>query len=410
MQVTVKSGSRRYDVLDSLRGVCACIIVLLHLSTQGLIANSGFIENGFLFVDFFFVLSGFVIAASYGQPLADGYSPTAFMLLRLGRIYPLHFAMLALFLVFEIVFSVLLTHTAGRAPFTDVYSIPLLVANLFLMQIFVGPDRTSWNAPAWSIAAELWTYLAFAGIFRFAGRRLVPVCALVAAGSCIYLAFLTDRYLEVFHDGALARCLYGFSLGVIAHTIQGRIAASAESPVARGLWTLGEISAVIIVIAAVTLAGPSMYSLAIPPLFLVVILLFAQQTGAVSHFLMQKPFLLLGTLSYSIYMIHGFIELRFVNLLSAVGRVMHRPLVTAVNGHNEVGGSALFGDAISILVLGITISCAALSYRWIEKPMQRWSREWVSQHLKRQGPVPAATAATPCTPQVGDLVIGPTLS
>lgn len=395
MQIIVKSGARRYEVLDSLRGVCACIIVLLHLNTQGAISDSEFIKNGFLFVDFFFVLSGFVITASYGRRLSDGYSPTAFMLLRLGRIYPLHVAVLALFLAFEIVFAVSLTHSAGRASFTDVYTVPLLVANLLLVQIFVGPDRTSWNAPAWSIAAEFWTYLVFAFVFRFAGRWLVPICTLVAAGSCIYLAFLTDRYLEVFHNGALARCLYGFSLGVIAYTVQGRVATLGDRTVPKGLWTLSEITAVVVVIAAVIFAGPSVYSLAIPPLFLVVILLFAQQAGAVSRILMQKPFLLLGALSYSIYMIHSFIELRFVNLLSAVGGVIHQPLITAVAGHNEIGGSALFGDAMSILVLAMTIGCAALSYRCIERPMNNWSREWVASRSHRNVEIsPEAMAPT----------------
>ncbi|WP_277969329.1 acyltransferase family protein [Sphingomonas echinoides] len=383
MQITVKSTTHRYEVLDSLRGICACVIVFYHLNTQGMLTNSGFVQNGFLFVDFFFVLSGFVIAASYGGRLSRGYSPTAFMLLRLGRIYPLHLAVLALFLVFEIVFAVAMPHSAGRPSFTDIYSVPLLVANLFLVQIFVGPDNGSWNAPAWSIAAEFWTYLVFAFVFRTAGRWLVPICLLVAAGSCIYLAFLTDRYLEVFHNGALARCLYGFSLGVIAHTVQSRVATLGDRTVVKGLWTFSEITAVGIVIAAVIFAGPSVYSLAIPPLLLVVILLFAQQAGGVSRILMQKPFLILGGLSYSIYMIHGFIELRFVNLLSGVGRVLHQPLVTSVKGHNEIGGSALFGDAMSILVLAITISCAAISYRWVEQPMHRRSRNWVASRFSR---------------------------
>ncbi|WP_010218829.1 acyltransferase family protein [Sphingomonas sp. PAMC 26621] len=371
----------RYLVLDSMRGICACIIVLLHLSTQGYISNSQFVRNGFLFVDFFFVLSGFVIAASYGSRLSKGFSPVAFMALRLGRVYPMHLVMLALFLAFEIAFAVSSTQFAGRAPFSEVYGPGLLVANLALVQIFFGPDRTSWNAPSWSIAAEVWTYLVFAMIFRLAGRWLVPICAAIAVASCLYLAMLTDRYLEVFHNGAFARCLYGFSLGVIAYAVQQRIRSSASQKGSQGLWTLGEAAMVVAVIAAVTFSGPSVSSLAIPPLFLLVILLFAQENGRLSYILTRKPFVFVGTLSYSIYMIHSFLELRFVNVISAVGRIIHRPLVVSVSGHNEIGFGPLFGDAMSLLMLAITIACAILSYRWIEQKMNDRTRKWVASRF-----------------------------
>jgi len=54
-----------------------------------------------MFVDFFFVLSGFVIYASYGKRLRDGYGLARFMGLRFGRVYPAYFAALVLFFVFE---------------------------------------------------------------------------------------------------------------------------------------------------------------------------------------------------------------------------------------------------------------------------------------------------------------------
>ena len=155
----------RFVALDSLRGICACMIVLLHFETFGHISRSPFVENGFLFVDFFFVLSGFVIAASYGDRLGQGYPIGKFMLLRLGRVYPLHFVMLAIFVAWELA-TITIPRPSGRLPFSDGFSVGMIFANLALVQTFVG-NPTSWNGPAWSIAVEVWTYLVFAFGFRY---------------------------------------------------------------------------------------------------------------------------------------------------------------------------------------------------------------------------------------------------
>src|SRR6266516_6694053 len=93
----------RFVVLDSWRGIAACLVALFHLDAYSHLYDVPFLRNSWLFVDFFFVLSGFVIAANYQQRLLDGFGVGRFLLLRLGRLYPLHFAMLALFIAFELV-------------------------------------------------------------------------------------------------------------------------------------------------------------------------------------------------------------------------------------------------------------------------------------------------------------------
>src|SRR6266576_119115 len=90
----------RFVVLDSWRGIAACLVALFHLEAYSHLVYSHlhgvpFLGNSWLFVDFFFVLSGFVIAANYQQRLLDGFGVGRFLLLRLGRLYPLHFAVLA---------------------------------------------------------------------------------------------------------------------------------------------------------------------------------------------------------------------------------------------------------------------------------------------------------------------------
>lgn len=365
----------RYRALDSLRGICASMIVLLHLGTQGAIASSVFVRHGSLFVDFFFVLSGFVIAASYGDRLAAGFPIGRFMALRMGRIYPLHLAMLAVFLLFELVLAAGLLGRSDRAPFSGPFDLRWLVASIFLVQPFVGPDQTFWNGPSWSIAVEMWTYLIFAGLYRWLRPLLIPVSIVTAVVAGVYLLGLTDRYLSVNHDGALARCLFGFACGTIAYRIVARLPDRRR--LRGGTATLIELAAVALTVTLVTLSGPTPLSLVMPAVFLLAVFIFAQEGGHVSRLLKTAPFLLLGTLSYSIYMVHGFVMYRLVNGLTLIDRLSHGRwglVGRNADGGYHVGGSALFGDLMSMLLLGLVILTSYVTYRLIERPAQDWTR------------------------------------
>src|SRR5258708_8409695 len=94
----VEANTQRFVVLDSWRGIAACLVALFHLDAYSHLYGGPFLRNSWLFVDFFFVLSGFVIAANYQQRLLDGFGIGRFLLLRLGRRYPVHFTIFALFI------------------------------------------------------------------------------------------------------------------------------------------------------------------------------------------------------------------------------------------------------------------------------------------------------------------------
>ena len=88
--LTPAVATHRYAALDSLRGVCALFVCLFHFRANGPIATLEFVRGSWLFVDFFFVLSGFVIAANYRERLVAGAFLRGFVILRFGRVYPLH--------------------------------------------------------------------------------------------------------------------------------------------------------------------------------------------------------------------------------------------------------------------------------------------------------------------------------
>ncbi len=379
--------AHRYEVLDSLRGICALMVALLHFPTGGYISALPFVQHGFLFVDFFFVLSGFVIAASYGDRLAQGFSIRRFMALRLGRIYPLHLFMLVILLIFEVIFWGGLLGKADRAPFNPEYSPFMFLANLLLIQTFVGLDAQSWNGPSWSIAVEIWTYLVFAMIYRWMRPGLVPVSIVIAVAAAVCLYFATDRYIAVFHDWAIVRCLYGFACGTIAYRIHKTDPRFLRL---NGLAaTLVEVAMLLFVLLMVSLAGPSPLSLAMPIVFVAAVVLFSGERGLLSGLLKTAPFLFLGALSYSIYMVHFFVQLRLVNLLSIIQKLSHGRLTLIVNtgGHNQIAGDGIYGDVAAISMLAVVVAFAFVTYNLVEKPGQAWSRRRIL------GPRPAPATA-----------------
>lgn len=361
------------------------MVVVFHLWANDCTRAASLIRNSFLFVDFFFVLSGMVITLSYGRKLADGLSITRFMGLRLGRTYPLHAFMMVLFLAANLALGLAGLRDAGRGAMSPPDDVTNFFRNLFLVQIFSGPNGVYWNVPSWSIAAEIWTYLIFAFLFRHAGRFIVPIALAVAVAAALWL--LSIGGIAQNHDNALIRSMYGFALGCLAAQLVLRWPGTfgLGSAAATSL----EIGLVVAVILFVERIGAAPASVLAGPLFLIAVLTFAAERGGVSRLLMRRPFVLIGTLSYSVYMTHFFLERR---IRAVMKLVEHRTglilLVEPGRALPELATSAM----VVFVTLSIVIAVAFLSYRWIERPGQIWSRGLI---LGRRRPsIDAAEART----------------
>ena len=208
----------RFDVLDALRGICALVVALYHFQSNGYISSLALVKNGWLFVDYFFVLSGFVIAHSYGTRLANReVSVGRFMGLRMGRIYPLHIAVLLAFIALEMVLVLggeTIAQYVSREAFTGSRSPEGLWQSVFLLQSFGLGEAQGWNIPAWSIAAEIWTYLLFAIVFLAPKRAMLGIAAVLSLGCLAWMTSYSDD-LHITFDGGILRCIFGFGIGVI---------------------------------------------------------------------------------------------------------------------------------------------------------------------------------------------------
>jgi len=79
-------AKHRFHVLDGMRGVAAILVMLVHYYSDFYLRC---LKNTFLAVDFFFVLSGFVIFHAYGEKLLNGLAASEYLARRVGRLYPM---------------------------------------------------------------------------------------------------------------------------------------------------------------------------------------------------------------------------------------------------------------------------------------------------------------------------------
>jgi peptidoglycan/LPS O-acetylase OafA/YrhL len=167
----------RFTVLDSWRGIAALAVVAFHFRRRVGLDGHPLFDSMFLFVDFFFVLSGFVIFSAYGNRLEEGFSFRRFLWLRLGRIYPLHIFTLSVFILANVVMVYPVKEEWFPSPRQ---SWDTIAANLLLVQSWSLFSFLTWNTPSWSISAEFFAYIAFALVIPVALRKFWLVCIIVA--------------------------------------------------------------------------------------------------------------------------------------------------------------------------------------------------------------------------------------
>jgi peptidoglycan/LPS O-acetylase OafA/YrhL len=366
----------RFVVLDSWRGICACLVALFHFDSTSHMYDLPFIQGAYLFVDFFFVLSGFVIFAGYQEKLKKGFGVGRFLLLRFGRLYPLHFALALAFIGADLLKLIpSLDSYSTYKPFTAPGQTPPFIAsNLLLIHSLGIHDRLSLNDASWSISVEFYTYVLFAfALIALRGRIKWLIVALLIL-SPLFLAVFSPQYMNTTFQYGFIRCLFGFSAGAMCWLLFERYnALAARKLVSPRLWDGIEISLVMLIIVFVTIAGSSALTLAAPLLFSLTILAFAMERGIVSRCLNRRIFILLGLLSYSIYMNHMFIRRKlFVSGAMVVEKLFHVSLMTTVNGHDRMGTSPWQGDLLSVAYLLVLVGISYVTFHTIEEPCRRW--------------------------------------
>lgn len=365
----MKAPSDRFTALDSLRGIAALGVALHHIEAVNGPAGWRLFSHGGLFVDFFFVLSGFVIAAAYGERLAQGFSLARYAVLRIGRVWPLHGAMVLVALGLEVAAWLFGSQgLSAYAPFSGTHSLGHAFTSFLLLDGYI-PDRTNFYSGAgWSISVELLLYALAALAFRGGKWGMTALFAAGMLGLGLHLAGLDLPGLTTMVQRGLA----GFALGTLCWFIHRRLTARLGG----ASWIEGLALAGLFL--AIALAdSPTDAALIIGPAALVV-LVFAREQGALSQMLCAAPFAWLGRISYAIYMVHVMVLARIMDLLLLASRGAEVPYaVYDVSGPAPVKRMLLGPLEATLLqaaMIAVVLVAAHLAWRWIEEPARQWSR------------------------------------
>jgi len=307
----------RFSVLDIFRGVFSSLVVFFHLSafSNTVVINNEFIYNCDLFVDFFFVLSGFVIAYSY-QHIKTAQELGSFYKKRFFRLYPLHLLVLLLFVAIELPKHFVSGYVHVNKVDNASNNLETLFSNLFLLNSvkLPGINDVSWNIASWSISAEMIAYLVFGvtiliinhfGLLKI--KSIICVFIILVASFLMYL-FTGGFKLMYSFDYGFLRGILGFFIGVVCFATFDATKNYLRT-LKNFVFSVVEIFLLTITIVFVCYGAIfKSYGFIYELLFFMTILTFAFEKGWLSSLLIKSNFLhQTGKYSYSIYMIHTLI-------------------------------------------------------------------------------------------------------
>ena len=338
------------DQLTGARGLAAWFVVLYHirLSLVSILPEQviGVFAYGYLAVDIFFLLSGFVMWISYGERFRDtgGAIIAPFLWKRFARIWPLHALVLAGFMMLVLVLAV-----SGRS--IDAYPLAELPLHIVLMQNWGFTDALSWNPPAWSISTEFAAYLAFPAIVlaikweRLSKTMLVAVLfGLTLALHGWFAQFGATSLGDEIPKTGLVRCLIEFTMGIALAQLWRHMRSDRHG----AILALG----VSVALATTGLAAGLAQTLWVPLCCSALLLALALDTGLAARWLGSYRLVQLGDWSYATYLSHYLLFIAFK--LAFVGEDL------------QTGWAGLIGYMAMVLV------CSALLYSRFEKPVQSW--------------------------------------
>lgn len=345
MNSAIHHVPRHFYSFDVLRGVAAFVIALYHWQHFYITGTAPlspdikttlplyhvfafFYEEGFLAVDLFFMLSGFIFFWLYADKIAQRkITAYAFSVIRLSRLYPLHFATLLLVACLQ---WYQWRHTGAYFiyPFNDVYH---FVLQLFFVNSWGLEHGPSFNGPAWSISVEVFLYTVF---FICCGLRLLRtgwLLLLAAAGIllCFFYAPL-GQGLFAFFTGGLAYYTYLWLLrrgrtGWYARI--GMLMTGAGMIIAGWVYYYPEVWHSLLPVSSTQLVRV-ICCIGLFPLGILSLALW--ETGS-------RPFparlQLIGDCSYACYLLHFPLQLLLLQLAEAAGfgrELFHSPYTMAV--------------------------------------------------------------------------------
>lgn len=349
--------------LTGLRGVAALFVMAYHFEVVPRISAEGLpsIGPGYLMVDLFFVLSGFVMARSYGAAFRNGMSwprYRSFLEARIARVYPLYA------LVCTTVFVLTKLHITKSASFP----VRAFIADMTMLENlgagWVGPGFAEYlDPPSWSISTEFGAYLLFPALALLTlhrSRRVALTVFVLCVGTVLWLGQMPHSWRHQSFNSdplnistgetlwPLARCLAEFSVGLLTYRASVALATTKRRWGGDILILTSLVAGWLVPEADVLIVG----------LFPILILQVCEDSTPLAKCLSSYVPYRFGEWSYAIYLLHW----PALDLLRVIEpRLQHL-------GINHV-------HAVSLAVLAaIVIATSSAVHRIVEKPARRFLR------------------------------------
>jgi len=342
----------RVEQLDGLRGIFALLVVAHHHNAfrDSIFYNNFFVINSDLFVDFFFVLSGFVIALNYYNRIDTKEDFFQFLKKRFVRLYPLLLYTEIVFLIFNILgdFSSY-KNASDLGP--EYYFSTVLDTLTFMGSTPIFGTHMGLNYPAWSISAEMISYAVFGLILLFFRRNKLPAFITTTVLCGAFIIHKGDYILA--YDYGFVRGIFCFCIGIFTYKILKNNTFRLSAM---------EIPFLIVLILSMYFVHHfqlKLLKIVFPFLFSAGVIIFCSSTGIVTKMLLTKPSQYLGRISYSIYLNHAIVLILLNVILFRIFKLPHtEPMI----------GMSL------LMSMMITVIYSHFTYEWIEKRFSNYLR------------------------------------
>jgi peptidoglycan/LPS O-acetylase OafA/YrhL len=336
--------------LTGIRGAAAFTVMLYHYATFPPFADLhwSYLHKGYLCVDLFFVLSGFVLALRYGERFR--HTPSwatygAFLRARAARLYPAYLVLLALYYG---------KWTANIAGTNEPYALHEVLANLLFVQSWGVIPARSIIGDSWSVSVEIIAYLLLPLLLIVAlekATRAAVILALAAIGTLIFIANVghgVNGPLDEIGVYAPLRCLADFSLGLVA--FRATQIAACQKVLSKA--AMPGIALILLATALIIDRTDVLIVLVLP-----VMVACLSYDGKINALLFgNKVIHQLGEISYSLYLLHPFFRDAAAHFERATAARLGVPVLLPF---------ALLGVAMTWLA-------ASFVYRFVEVPGRRF--------------------------------------
>ncbi|VWB70987.1 acyltransferase family protein [Burkholderia lata] len=351
----------RYTALDGLRGIFAILVVALHFFGSAAGWTHFPFANADLAVDFFFMLSGFVLCHVYERGLREKtISVARFLSHRFVRMYPLHIAsMIAMGVVDRLYW--------GRLPYVDGV-VWTGILNVLLLQSMGVQTQWSWNGASWSISNEFWIGALFLPFVFQRVRTEFVVLAAYAGYLFLYSSVHTLHSVYPTLPGGVSigmvRSFSGILLGVAIYRLA---MASVSTPVDpfRFRRVAAIVETLLFTAIVYVIYGEDRGKIEFETLAAMPFLIFSvSRSGSVfARALSSRPMQWLGEISYSVYLVHF-------------------PLITL---GVYLGMMKIVNPYVRFLIfVTIVLAVSTLVYRYFERPIYRRYRDAFSRTQHEQ--------------------------